>query len=62
MLRIIIPTVCGYLVQKIDPEGKSCLGIQAGRNRREASSIVAGGFGGRGTICTGDQLYVHRAK
>ena len=48
MLQIIIPTVCGYLVQKIDPEGKSCLGIQAGRNRREASSIVAGGFGGRG--------------
>lgn len=37
---------------------KRCLCIRAGLNRREASSIVAGG----GNTCTGDQLYVHRAK
>ena len=46
----------------IDPGDKRCLCIQAGLNRREASCIVTGREGGGGTICTGDQLYVHRAK
>lgn len=46
MLRIVILTVCGYLVQEIDPGGKRCLCFRAGQNRREVFGIVAGGEGG----------------
>jgi hypothetical protein len=48
MLQVVIPTVCGYLVQEIDPGGKRYLCIRAGLNRRKASGIVAGGEGGGG--------------
>jgi len=45
MLRAVIPTLCGCLVQEIDPGGKRYMCIRAGLNRRKASGIVAAGEG-----------------
>ena len=60
MLRIVIPTIRGYLGQEIDPGGKRCLDIRAGLNRREVSGLVANEEGGgdyldwKAALCTQD--------